>query len=122
MIFVDTGALIALEDVNDKNRIQRMRQGGILEIIHVSKEIEEESWQVFEEFNKDKMWSFTDCTSKVVMDSLRRILKNPRKHRNIPPKYIKDGTEIGVNQNSLRIKKGLFGNSRCTYFPDKSSK
>ena len=70
-IFVDTGALIALEDVNDKNRIQRMRQGGILEIIHVSKEIEEESWQVFEEFNKDKMWSFTDCTSKVVMDSLR---------------------------------------------------
>jgi predicted nucleic acid-binding protein len=116
MIFVDTGALIALEDVNDKNhaeavtfrdklrtekkrlistsyvldetytflllhigyektllfhnRIQRMRQGGILEIIHVSKEIEEESWQVFEEFNKDKLWSFTDCTSKVVMDSL----------------------------------------------------
>jgi predicted nucleic acid-binding protein len=37
MIFVDTGALIALEDVNDKNRIQRMRQGGILEIIHISK-------------------------------------------------------------------------------------
>jgi len=116
MIFVDTGALIALEDVNDKNhaeavtfrdklrtekkglistsyvldetytflllhigyektllfhnRIQRMRQGGILEIIHVSKEIEEESWQIFEEFNRDKMWSFTDCTSKVVMDSL----------------------------------------------------
>lgn len=67
MIFVDTCALIAFFH----NRIQRMRQGGILDIIHISKEIEEESWHVFEEFNKDKMWSFTDCTSKVVMDSLR---------------------------------------------------
>ena len=34
---------------------------------------------------------------------LKRILKNPRKHRNIPQKYIKDGTERGVNQNPLKI-------------------
>jgi len=117
MIFIDTGAWIALEDVNDNNhleavmfrdkleggakrlittsyvldetytflflhigyektllfhnRIQRMRQGGILVVIHISEEIEEESWYVFEKYNKDKRWSFTDCTSKVVMDSLR---------------------------------------------------
>lgn len=117
MIFIDTGAWIALEDVNDKNhaiavklreelkkekerfittsyvldetytfllinigyekalyfhsRIQRMEQSGILEIIHISEEIEEESWAVFERFNRDKKWAFTDCTSKVVMDLLR---------------------------------------------------
>jgi len=117
MIFIDTGAWIALGDVNDKNhvmavkfreklkrekerfittsyildetytfllinigyekalyfhsRIQRMKQSGILEIIHISEEIEEESCEVFERFNRDKKWSFTDCTSKVVMDLLR---------------------------------------------------
>jgi len=47
-----------------------MKQSGILEIVHISEQIEEESWHVFERFNKDKKWSFTDCTSKVVMDSL----------------------------------------------------
>ena len=116
VIFVDTGAWIAIEDVIDKNhakalkfrdklrnekkrlittsyvldetytfllihigyektllfhdRIQRMRQGGILDIIHISEQIEEESWGAFERFNSDKKWSFTDCTSKVVMNSL----------------------------------------------------
>ena len=34
---------------------------------------------------------------------LKRILKNPKKHRNIPQKYIKDGTGSGVNQNPLKI-------------------
>jgi hypothetical protein len=33
---------------------------------------------------------------------LKRILKNPRKHRDMPPKYIKSGTERGVNQNTLK--------------------
>lgn len=116
MIFIDTSAWIALEDVNDKNhaealkfrkklknkkeqfittsyvldeaytfllihisykkvllfyeRIQKMKQSGILRIIHISEEMEEESWHVFEKFNRDKKWSFTDCTSKVVMDLL----------------------------------------------------
>lgn len=26
------------------------------------------AWEVFEKLNVDKKWSFTDCTSKVVME------------------------------------------------------
>jgi predicted nucleic acid-binding protein len=36
----------------------------------VSNEIEHAAWEVFERFNQDKEWSFTDCTSKVVMENL----------------------------------------------------
>jgi len=42
-------------------------QEGILEIVWVSKEIATEGWIVFEQFNVDKQWSFTDCVSHVVM-------------------------------------------------------
>lgn len=31
-----------------------MRQGDILDIIHISEHIEEESWGAFERFNSDK--------------------------------------------------------------------
>jgi hypothetical protein len=41
-------------------------------------------------------------TNPPLLNLLKRILKNPRKHRNIPQKYIKDGTERGVNQNPLK--------------------
>jgi len=35
-----------------------------------SEEIEKAAWEVFARFNQAKTWSFTDCTTKVVMDSL----------------------------------------------------
>ena len=38
---------------------------------------------------------------------LQSILKNPRKHRDMPQKCIKNGTEKGVNQNPLKIKQLL---------------
>lgn len=53
-----------------KHTIDRMQTGGILTIVHVSEEIERAAWEVFARFNQDKTWSFTDCTAKVVMDSL----------------------------------------------------
>jgi hypothetical protein len=114
MIFVDTGAWIALEDMHDKNhvvatkfreklsaekesfvttsyvldetytfllinigyekaiyfhdRVKRMEESSLLEIIHITEQLKEEAWMIFERFNRDKMWSFTDCTSKAVMD------------------------------------------------------
>ena len=53
-----------------KSTIDRMQTGGILTIIHLSEEVEKAAWEVFVRFNQDKTWSFTDCTTKVVMDSL----------------------------------------------------
>lgn len=53
-----------------KSTIDRMQTGGILTIIHLSEEVEKAAWEVFVRFNQDKTWSFTDCTTKVVMDNL----------------------------------------------------
>ena len=53
-----------------KHTLDLMRAGGILVVVHVSEELEQAAWTVFERFNQDKEWSFTDCTSKMVMDHL----------------------------------------------------
>ena len=53
-----------------KRTIDLMQTGGILIVVHVSEAIEQAAWTVFERFNLDKAWSFTDCTSKVVMENL----------------------------------------------------
>lgn len=53
-----------------KSAIDRMQTGGVLTIVQVSEEIEKAAWEIFVRFNQDKTWSFTDCTTKVVMDSL----------------------------------------------------
>lgn len=44
---------------------------GNLAIVHHITEFEiKQAWQVFHQFS-DKNWSFTDCTSKVVMEGLK---------------------------------------------------
>jgi len=53
--------------VDFKRNLDVLIQEGILEIVWVSKEIATEAWIVFEQFNVDKQWSFTDCVSYVVM-------------------------------------------------------
>jgi predicted nucleic acid-binding protein len=53
-----------------KRTTDRMQVGGILTVVHISEEFEKAAWEVFEQFNQDKTWSFTDCTTKVVMDSV----------------------------------------------------
>jgi predicted nucleic acid-binding protein len=53
-----------------KRTIDLMRAGGILVVVHVSEALEQAAWPVCERFNQDKGWSFTDCTSKAVMDHL----------------------------------------------------
>ncbi|MEK6681864.1 MAG: PIN domain-containing protein [Nitrospirota bacterium] len=51
-------------------RIRGLRSKGVLHIIQVTEEIEDSAWIIFERFNKDKFWSFTDCTSKAIMELL----------------------------------------------------
>src|SRR5713101_5127754 len=53
-----------------KGTIDRMQAGSVLTVVHISEEIEKAAWEVFARFNQAKTWSFTDCTTKVVMDSL----------------------------------------------------
>jgi predicted nucleic acid-binding protein len=49
-------------------RIRLLKDKGLLHVVHVTEEMEESAWAVFEKFNRDKFWSFTDCTSKVIME------------------------------------------------------
>ena len=57
-----------LRTVSFKQNIDLMLEMGLLTVVHVSEFIEQEAWTVFERFNIDKRWSFTDCTSKVIMN------------------------------------------------------
>jgi hypothetical protein len=51
-------------------RIRALRDKGLLHVIQVTEDIEDSAWAIFERFNKDKFWSFTDCTSKAIMELL----------------------------------------------------
>jgi len=51
-----------------KNNTDQMLNSKILTVIQISESIQESAWEVFEKYNVDKEWSFTDCTSKVVME------------------------------------------------------
>lgn len=53
--------------VDFKIQLDVLERAGILEVIWVTEEIAAEAWDVFEQFNVDKQWSFTDCVSYVVM-------------------------------------------------------
>jgi len=53
--------------VDFKRKLDVLVQEGILEVIWVSEGMATEAWTVFEQFNVDKQWSFTDCVSYVVM-------------------------------------------------------
>ena len=51
-----------------KNTIDIMLSSRMLIVTRISESVEEWSWSVFEQFNVDKKWSFTDCTSKVIIE------------------------------------------------------
>ncbi len=53
--------------VDFKDKLDVLIEEGVLEVVWVSENIATEAWAVFERFNVDKQWSFTDCVSYVVM-------------------------------------------------------
>ncbi len=53
-----------------KQLLETLKDNNILEIVWIDQMLAELAWEVFERFNQDKKWSFTDCTSYVVMQQL----------------------------------------------------
>ena len=53
--------------VGIRQTLDTMAADGILDVVWVSEAIADEAWSVFERFNRDKKWSFTDCVSYAVM-------------------------------------------------------
>ena len=51
-------------------RVRQLKDKGLLHVIQVTEEMEDSAWEIFERYNKDKFWSFTDCTSKAIMELL----------------------------------------------------
>lgn len=51
-----------------KKKLDILIQENILKILWIDQDIAEQTWQIFETFNQDKQWSFTDCSSYVLMN------------------------------------------------------
>ena len=50
-----------------KTRLDLLVSEDVLEVIWITDDLASRAWDTFERFNVDKQWSFTDCTSCVVM-------------------------------------------------------
>jgi predicted nucleic acid-binding protein len=53
--------------VSFKTKLDTLIQEGVVAVVWITEPIARDAWQVFEQFNVDKKWSFTDCVSYVVM-------------------------------------------------------
>lgn len=53
--------------VQFKAKLDLLVKADILTVVWITEELATQTWQVFEQFNTDKQWSFTDCSSYVVM-------------------------------------------------------
>lgn len=53
-----------------KQQLDILTQEKILVVVWIFEQIAAEAWDIFKQFNSDKHWSFTDCTSYVIMKQL----------------------------------------------------
>lgn len=51
-------------------QLEMLIKAGVLQVIQLSENIIEKAWNIFEKYNQDKCWSFTDCTSYAAMTEL----------------------------------------------------
>ena len=66
---IDESITLIRSRTNHANAVafgEMIRQSKTINVVHISRELEEEAWQLFKQFY-DKEFSFTDCTSFVVM-------------------------------------------------------
>lgn len=56
--------------VNFKQKLDLMRNQKIVSVYWVTEPMAAQAWSIFEQFNQDKQWSFTDCVSYAVMKEL----------------------------------------------------
>lgn len=59
---------------------ERIRNTETVKIIYITKDIEDRSWELFKKYS-DKDFSFTDCTSFIILQDLMKKIK--RKKENI---------------------------------------
>jgi predicted nucleic acid-binding protein len=56
-----------LPTVKYKEKLDTLIAEHVLDVIWIDHDFAKRGWDVFEQYNSDKLWSFTDCTSFVVM-------------------------------------------------------
>ena len=64
LVLMDLGYQKAVEI---KQKLDALAAAKLLEVVWVDQVSSDEGWAVFERFNRDKQWSFTDCISYAVM-------------------------------------------------------
>ena len=55
------------QTINYKKKLDILIAEHVLEIIWIDHDLAKQGWDVFEQYNTDKLWSFTDCTSYAAM-------------------------------------------------------
>ena len=53
--------------VNYKEKLDILIAEHILHVIWIDYDFSKQGWDIFRQYNVDKLWSFTDCTSYAVM-------------------------------------------------------
>ena len=56
-----------LQTVNYKEKLDILIAEHVLDVIWINQDLAKRGWDVFKQYNGDKLWSFTDCTSYVIM-------------------------------------------------------
>ncbi|MBI5208228.1 MAG: PIN domain-containing protein [Candidatus Firestonebacteria bacterium] len=56
--------------VEFKYKLDEFIKNNLVIVYYITSEIEHIAWKIFEDFNKDKTWSFTDCASKVIIEKV----------------------------------------------------
>jgi len=53
--------------VDYKEKLDILIAEHVLDVVWINGDLAKRAWDVFEQYNVDKLWSFTDCTSYVLM-------------------------------------------------------